>query len=139
MCRVVAGQIRTFLILLGCLQLCVGVDGVLQVIAWSRMVVNYSSEAGIAKGVSMTFDGQHPCQLCKAITRSKKQQDDPSQPKNIQLLDPAFKSFLSPATIHSPNPRSTEFHSPGFVPLCEVGSIFGERPPLQPPRAVSAC
>lgn len=126
---------RTFLVLWSCLQLCLGVDGVLQVVAWSRMLMDYSSEEGLARGMAMTFDGQHPCKLCKAIAKSQKERDAPGQPKDSPLLDPAFKSFLSPAITAAPIPRSIDFLATGFAPVRESGSIHGERPPLRPPRA----
>ena len=52
-----AKRLRTFLVLLSCLQLCAGVDAMLQIVAWSRMLVDYSAQAGLAEGASMTFDG----------------------------------------------------------------------------------
>ncbi len=42
----------------------------LQCVAWANMAVNYSHEEGLANGLSHTFDGRHPCPLCKAISRS---------------------------------------------------------------------
>ena len=46
-----------------------------QVIAWGNMLVTYSSRSGIETGIRETFDGQHPCSMCKAIQRDKASAD----------------------------------------------------------------
>mgnify|MGYP003600782286 FL=1 len=40
---------------------------VLQVVAWAGMIVNYSRDAEISEAIEMTFDGEHPCPMCKVI------------------------------------------------------------------------
>lgn len=39
----------------------------LQLIAWLSMLVRYSSQHGLVSGWRMTFDGEHPCVLCRAV------------------------------------------------------------------------
>ena len=36
----------------------------IQVVAWVCMLVRYSFQHGIQRGVEMTFGGDHPCALC---------------------------------------------------------------------------
>ena len=43
-----------------------------QVVAWTGMVISYSQNASLTEAVSKTFDGQHPCKLCKQIAKSKR-------------------------------------------------------------------
>ena len=43
--------------------------GVLQLVAWTTMVIDFSREAPVATAVSMTFDGHNPCLLCKTVER----------------------------------------------------------------------
>jgi hypothetical protein len=43
----------------------------LQPIAWATMIVEYSQCAPLTKAVADTFDGNHPCDLCKHITRTQ--------------------------------------------------------------------
>lgn len=38
--------------------------GMLQVMAWTGMVISYSRDASLAEALSLTFDGEHPCALC---------------------------------------------------------------------------
>jgi len=42
---------------------------VFQSIAWLGMLASYSQELPIAQAVARTFDGKHPCSLCKEIAR----------------------------------------------------------------------
>jgi hypothetical protein len=36
------------------------------------MIVSYAQEAPLSQAVVKTFDGQHPCKLCKQIAKSKR-------------------------------------------------------------------
>jgi hypothetical protein len=45
---------------------------VLQSVAWAGMIVTYSEKAPLAVALKETFDGKHPCPLCKAIAAAKK-------------------------------------------------------------------
>lgn len=61
---------------------------VLQSAAWVGMAVAYSVEKGsLTEGLSDTFDGDHPCPLCKAV---KQGQDSESQTEDDQA--PTTKS-----------------------------------------------
>ena len=39
----------------------------LQSVAWASMLVGYSQHVSVAKAIAQTFDGKHPCALCKQI------------------------------------------------------------------------
>ncbi|MDP1591959.1 MAG: hypothetical protein Q8M07_29635 [Prosthecobacter sp.] len=56
---------------------------VIQSAAWAGMLVSYSLEKGsVAQGVSETFDGAHPCPLCKlAKTTESAPADDKQAPE----------------------------------------------------------
>jgi hypothetical protein len=43
--------------------------GALQVVAWSGMLIHYSRDASFAEAWDKTFDGDHPCALCKTVDR----------------------------------------------------------------------
>jgi len=38
-----------------------------QLVAWVGMVVHYSLDHGIQRGLQMTFSGEHPCLLCGMV------------------------------------------------------------------------
>ena len=73
--------LRFLIALLGCLHLCGGHYGVLQGIAWTQMLISYSAEVGWQEGARRTFDGEHPCDLCVAISDAKKHDTAPSSPQ----------------------------------------------------------
>lgn len=46
--------------------------GALQTMAWAGMLWNYSQTDGsLLAGVKKTFDGEHPCAMCKSIKAAK--------------------------------------------------------------------
>ena len=54
----------------------------LQGVAWARMAVSYSRDAGsVSRGLAMTFDGQHGCQLCKVVEEGTKESETPLAPE----------------------------------------------------------
>ncbi len=47
----------------------------LQAVAWSKMVVDYSRDAGsLSTGIEKTFSGKYPCAMCKKIAEAKQQE-----------------------------------------------------------------
>jgi len=100
----------------------------LQSAAWVGMAVAYSVEEGsIAKGVSKTFDGDHPCALCKMVEEGQKSEKKlPSKetpPRKIELFMTARLIVLTPPLGHDlPRPMD-EAAAPRLFP-----------PPVPPPR-----
>jgi hypothetical protein len=62
-----------------CIAMFIVVGGhfaIYQSVAWAQMVWTYSQSTGsIAQAVSDTFDGKHPCAMCKRIVKTHKEQD----------------------------------------------------------------
>lgn len=56
---------------------------VLQTVAWTGMVVSYSRDATFSEAVSRTFDGEHPCPMCKVIKQG--QAEERGQPQKAQV------------------------------------------------------
>jgi hypothetical protein len=54
-----------------------------QEVAWVGMLVTYTQERGLKRGVIETFDGRHPCNLCKKAEQLR-QQEQPSNPDEKQ-------------------------------------------------------
>jgi len=62
--RVVAGAALFFIV--------GGHWGVMQTVAWSKMLWEYSERAGsLVAGAKKTFDGEHPCRMCDSIKEAK--------------------------------------------------------------------
>lgn len=45
---------------------------VLQTVAWTGMIITYSLEGTLQEALAKTFDGKHPCSLCKQIEQGRK-------------------------------------------------------------------
>lgn len=64
----------------------------LQSAAWVSMVVAYSKDATVVEALEKTFDGEHPCSLCKmvekgAATDSDTDKDRKEPAPKIQKMD----------------------------------------------------
>lgn len=59
----------------------------LQTVAWTGMVISYSQRAPLREAISKTFDGKHPCALCKAIQKGRAAE----QKRDSQQLTPSVK------------------------------------------------
>ncbi len=75
------------LVLLACLHLIGGHWLALQGVAWVTMLVDNSREGSFVEAVGKTFDGQHPCPLCKAVASG---QEEEREQKN-SLIDLSTK------------------------------------------------
>jgi hypothetical protein len=114
------------------LCLAVGLDRVaLQSVAWTTMLVtNAQHSSSLVQVVARTFDGQHPCDLCKRISSAQhSQKKQPTQPS------PAKPDLICTARSIRIISFFEEFHYP------KTAVQFSERgnsPPVPPPRAVLA-
>jgi hypothetical protein len=59
---------------------------VVQSVAWMGMVVSYAQGGSFGDALAKTFDGNHPCPLCKEIAKGK-------QSEKKSDLAPAIKKF----------------------------------------------
>lgn len=103
--------------------------GLFQSVAWICMMVKYSVTDSIAKSIEKTFDGKHPCALCKIVDESKKaeQQKNGPAPKLVTHIDFFFtyQSF----TLYAP----PVFHQ---FPSVRQEIYRQESPPTPPPRII---
>lgn len=109
---------------------CGGQWYVLQGVAWVKMLHDYSQMVPFTEAVSMTFSGQYPCEICKALAEKNQAEND-----KICSLD-KFEKKLFPSVALSPaKPNATAVHYLGIV------SFFSDRtdsPPTPPPRRALA-
>jgi len=61
----------------------------LQTVAWTGMIIKYSHDGSFTEAVSKTFDGKHPCCLCKMIQQGrgaeKKQEQQEVKPIKLEF------------------------------------------------------
>ena len=100
---------------------------VLQSIAWVTMAVGYSQTGPLKEALVKTFDGKHPCQLCKLVADGKKSQQRQDAPTRRDKLD----LFLVKRSV-AIYPPPTPLMDPAISVLPDSHT---DSPPTPPPRA----
>jgi hypothetical protein len=100
---------------------------ILQPVAWAGMIVSYSREGGWRAALSRTFDGRHPCELCKVVQEGTKNQAKNSLP--TPELKPDAWMTRSGAWLFPP-PFLAVVPSEYLLP-----PLFPSSPPSPPPRS----
>jgi hypothetical protein len=73
----------------------------LQVCAWTGMVVSYSQTESFTAALQKTFSGEHPCKLCKVVKEGRKaEQEKPATLKVETKFEFIFAAQV--VTIYSP-------------------------------------
>lgn len=109
---------------------CGGEWYVLQAVAWVKMLHDYSQVVPFTEAVTMTFSGEYPCEICKALEEKKQSDDD-----NFCSLEKFEKKFFPPIAFELVSPTSTSFEYGKFVNSL---SVRAETPPTPPPRSFLA-
>jgi hypothetical protein len=107
---------------------------VLQGIAWSRMVVDYTGHTrSLVTGVERTFSGNYPCPMCCKIAAERQKQE-----KSPQILEAAKKpsDFIPSSTTAVVPPCASDFSYFSGEALLSPQCILG--PPLPVPRQGNA-
>ena len=101
---------------------------VLQSAAWVGMAVTYSIKAGsVAEGLSETFDGEHPCPMCKLVAegKSSEKKDPKSSAKlKIELFAQQYTVLVFARPTAHELPRAVD----------ETAPSRHLSPPVPPPR-----
>jgi hypothetical protein len=103
---------------------------VLQGVAWVGMAVSYSLEEGsVGSGLSKTFDGEHPCPLCKAVKKGSQEDQDSATPgekgfgkTKVELSEDGVVFIFPPAPVRMAHGVVVEV---GVARVC----VPEERPP----------
>jgi hypothetical protein len=98
----------------------------LQIFAWTAMLGNNLENHSFAEAVTHTFDGQHPCCLCKMIAAGKKSEKDNTVLPQSQKLE--YTAAAETIVLIPPPPSSALSLARTFA-----GSFFS-KPLLPPPR-----
>jgi hypothetical protein len=99
----------------------------LQSFAWSTMLVDNLTTSSFSVAIQRTFDGKHPCALCKAIDEGKK-----SERKSDTLVSlKKFEGLNEPVSV-------VIFPTASFPTIDAQDATFETilpTPPTPPPRA----
>ena len=98
----------------------------LQTVAWTTMLAANLTTSSLTEAVSDTFDGEHPCPLCKAITTGKKSE------QKSEATAPTLKMEFPPVSENLTLIAPSWFES--FSPAKLVAESTSQKPPLPPPR-----
>ena len=123
--------LQTFKLVL-CAALLLVPQVVLQLTAWSYMLVRYTQESSIPEAVADTFSGQRPCELCHIIEtveqEKEKQTLSTRAADDFRLLIPKLERVVlsSPPLLSFEHPQHVS--QPPSVPVST---------PAPPPKALS--
>jgi hypothetical protein len=126
--------LRIILVIAGCIHLSGGHHGVLQAIAWGKMIVDYSSEKGLKDGIRETFDGKHPCDLCRSIAANREESDSPLRQSPQDVAGLKLKDVLPCRILELRKPRSTDLADVSFSEPDPGLHRFRPAPDMPPPR-----
>jgi hypothetical protein len=98
----------------------------LQSIAWTSMIIDYSKRGSLCKAITQTFDGAHPCSLCRAVNVGKNSE----KKSDLQAPTPKIDMICVWRRASSLRP---------FIPFEYTmgdfrSSQIGQSPPVPPPR-----
>ena len=98
----------------------------LQTVAWTTMLADNLQSKSFHIAVEKTFDGKHPCCLCKAIAAGKQSEKKTEFSFQSQKLE--FPPLNGNIVLIAPS----QFQ---LLPLENSSAkSFAQKPPLQPPR-----
>jgi hypothetical protein len=101
----------------------------LQTVAWTTMLANNLRSDSFSSAVCKTFDGEHPCCLCKAIAAAKKSQ------KKSEAVSPVLKMEFPPLA------GKIALFPPAHYQIVPLLNVFADslsfQPPVPPPRSLS--
>ena len=73
----------------------------LQGVAWATMVKDFSKTGSLTEAVGKTFDGKHPCAMCKKLTNARASEE--KAPVTLKV-DKKAEVFVASARSEVPMP-----------------------------------
>jgi len=129
--RVVSRPMKSFVLILTLLAVTGGQWVMLQSAAWAGMLVNNLRTQSLSCAVSKTFDGKHPCPLCKAIESGKKSEKKSDVEIKITRME------FPPAEVCR-HVLALKDSRRAAVPADEFADSVSASPLLRPPRSFPA-
>lgn len=109
-----------------------------QEVAWVKMLVSYTQERGLKRGVIETFDGQHPCHLCEkaAEIRQREEPQNPADKRTPERRPPIAWVEMIPAAGLPVMPASVgrEISVPLIAYAADDSGIGADTPDSPPPE-----
>jgi hypothetical protein len=94
----------------------------LQGVAWATMVHDFSRNGSLTQAVEKTFDGKHPCAMCKKIAKAKNSDASGENAPVTVKIDKKAEVFVKAPGSELPTPVSRPFaYGPApFVSIPEL-------------------
>lgn len=121
-------RLSRFICILAALQVCGGHWLALQSVAWVGMLANYARGETLGVALEKTFDGEHPCGLCKVVKSGRAEEQKQDVVKLIVKLD----AVLARVAALTPPQASDCKYFDGIL----VIAARSLAPPTPPPQAV---
>ena len=103
---------------------------VLQSVAWTGMVIEYSKTSPLGVALEKTFSGKNPCELCHVVTEGREKES--RLPATVKA-DKKIDKFIARASQPAPDPFESPFSYP---PDCdETACVRPSAPPGHVPIA----
>ena len=99
----------------------------LQTVAWFTMAVNFAQQDPLDIALKKTFDGKHPCRICKTVEAGRKSE----QKQPTLKVEPKLEFCFSRQAVTVPMPSLLTNHLTIFDTSLSSRS---EAPPTPPPR-----
>ena len=103
---------------------------VLQSIAWTGMLAENLHSSSLPKAIACTFDGKHPCCLCKEIAKNKQSEKKSDLQVELGKLEFPYTKF----DFNFCPPSDFRELRAGD----ESGPVLTHAPPKPPPRGIAA-
>ena len=98
----------------------------LQSVAWTAMMLNNAQHSTLGQALEQTFDGRHPCDLCKTIEKGRQSEKQHDAQVAVCKINVFYQfsaiSLVCPRNFWQQQTRDL------FAPA------FSAQPLLQPPR-----
>ncbi len=105
---------------------------VLQVAAWTTMLVERTEEVGLAVAAKTTFSGEAPCALCRVVQTGQNQErkETPGAPSLKKLMETKLV-----AAVNSIVPRAVVTGAVSWPVLVDPAARRMEAPLTPPPQS----
>ena len=99
----------------------------LQSLAWAGMLAQNTRCESLQEAVAKTFDGRHPCALCRQIAKARQSEKKPDLQIEFKKLE--FPPLSAAFVFQAPD----DFRLLGQ--FTSTAPMLAERPPVPPPRS----
>src|SRR5580692_10445337 len=120
-------RLTRLVVILAAVQLLGGHWFALQSVAWIGMLAHYSRDENLVAAIEKTFDGQHPCGLCKAVKSGRAEEEK----RQVEKTTLKFDAVIA-ATASAPVPLSI---APEYFVGAPMILVRNHAPPSPPPKA----